>query len=414
MKTQQGHAQGLQQRLRSESDSRERLRRAALSVVAAMALLLASCGTSADGSVRTETPQASITADTIPATTETKAAGTEDAATPTTVADAESESAASDGSGGEADSSEPPTVDGSTGTADDSAGQQNDQSDEPSNQDISEPAEEYEPQTDDSPSSAAEASSVARIVSLLDGLSVAAEIVGGYDRDLFKHWVDSDGDGCDARREVLIAEAVAAPNVGSGCSLSGGEWLSRYDGKTTSGNGSAFDVDHMVPLAEAWGSGAHNWTADRREGYANDLGFADSLIAVSASSNRSKGARDPAEWMPPTESVHCWYAAAWVQVKTRWGLTVDQAEADKLESVLSGCDDDDLGNPPEAETVAEDTEAEAEPETVSDCHPAYEPCLPNLPGDALNCGDQKPVRVKEIGVDPYSLDRDGDGRGCTS
>ena len=75
MKTQQGHAQGLQQRLRSESDSRERLRRAALSVVAAMALLLASCGTSADGSVRTETPQASITADTIPATTETKARG---------------------------------------------------------------------------------------------------------------------------------------------------------------------------------------------------------------------------------------------------------------------------------------------------------------------------------------------------
>ena len=54
---------------------------------------------------------------------------------------------------------------------------------------------------------------------------------------------------------MLIAEAVVAPIIGSGCSLSGGEWLSRYDGKTTSGNGSSFDVDHMVPLAEAWGSG---------------------------------------------------------------------------------------------------------------------------------------------------------------
>ena len=54
----------------------------------------------------------------------------------------------------------------------------------------------------------------------------------------------------------------------------------------------------------------------------------------------------------------------------------------------------------------------------SDCHPAYSPCLPNLPGDALNCGDltadQKPVTVLEIGVDPYRLDRDGDGEGCTS
>ena len=257
-------------------------------------------------------------------------------------------------------------------------------------------------------------------MSLIDDLIVAAEVGGGYDRDLFKHWVDADGDGCDARREVLIAEAVAAPSVGSPCSLSGGEWLSRYDGQVTSGNGSSFDVDHMVPLAEAWGSGAHNWTADRREGYANDLGFADSLIAVSASSNRSKGARDPAEWLPPVQSVHCWYAAAWIQVKTRWDLAVDQNEAATLRSVLAGCDDNDLSNLPEAQTVAEETapaETEAEPEPADDCHPAYEPCLPNRHGDAINCGDltsdQKPVRIKEIGVDPYKMDRDKDGWGCT-
>ena len=58
------------------------------------------------------------------------------------------------------------------------------------------------------------------------------------------------------------------------------------------------------------------------------------------------------------------------------------------------------------------------PPPESDCHPAYEPCLPNLPGDALNCGhltaQQRPVRVKQIGVDPFRFDRDGDGRGCTS
>ena len=55
---------------------------------------------------------------------------------------------------------------------------------------------------------------------------------------------------------------------------------------------------------------------------------------------------------------------------------------------------------------------------ASDCHPAYTPCPPNLPGDGLNCGDlnsdQKPVTVNEMGVDPHRLDRDRDGRGCTS
>ena len=50
------------------------------------------------------------------------------------------------------------------------------------------------------------------------------------------------------------------------------------------------------------------------------------------------------------------------------------------------------------------------------CHPAYEPCIPNLGGDALNCGDlgadQKPVRVIEPAVDPFRLDGDNDGVGC--
>ena len=149
-------------------------------------------------------------------------------------------------------------------------------------------APEPEPETDTAPEPVSERSSgVAAVLGLLDDLVVAAEQPGGYDRDLFRHWIDADGDGCDTRREVLLAEAVVAPTRGSGCSLSGGEWISRYDAKTDTGSGRGFDVDHLVPLAEAWASGARSWTAQRREGYANDLGFVDSLVAVSAGSNRS-------------------------------------------------------------------------------------------------------------------------------
>ena len=271
-------------------------------------------------------------------------------------------------------------------------------------------------------------SGVAEVLARLDALTVAAEHTSGYDRHLFKHWTDEDDDGCDTRREVLLAEAVVAPTRGSRCSLSDGEWISRYDGLTEVGNGRGFDVDHLVPLAEAWESGAHGWSADRRERYANDLGYEHSLIAVSARSNRSKGAQDPATWLPPEEGQHCWYAAAWVHVKTRWMLSVDTAEVTKLQSVLSGCSDDAIDvslpapivqdqdtNEQGADSTPEDPATETPEE---DCHPAYTPCLPNLPGDAVNCGDltsdQKPVTVNEIGVDPYRLDRDGDGRGCTS
>ena len=58
-----------------------------------------------------------------------------------------------------------------------------------------------------------------------------------------------------------------------------------------------------MPLAEAWDSGASQWTAKERELYANDLDDARALIAVSAASNRSKADKDPSEWLPPTRAT---------------------------------------------------------------------------------------------------------------
>jgi hypothetical protein len=83
--------------------------------------------------------------------------------------------------------------------------------------------------------------------------------------------------------------------------------------------------------------GASGWDAQRREAFANDLGYHGTLVAVSASSNRSKGDRDPAEWKPPDEGFWCGYANWWTTVKVNWSLTADQAEVDALRSMLDGC-----------------------------------------------------------------------------
>ncbi len=145
-----------------------------------------------------------------------------------------------------------------------------------------------------------------------------------------------DGDGCDTRREVLIAEAVKAPIVGSNCYLTDGRWISLYDGIETT-DPSTFDVDHVVALAEAWDSGASGWSADRRTRFANDLGVDWALIAVSASSNRSKSDRDPSDWLPPLLGVRCEYLSMWIAVKVRWTLSVDPAERTALEAGVGGC-----------------------------------------------------------------------------
>jgi hypothetical protein len=124
--------------------------------------------------------------------------------------------------------------------------------------------------------------------------------------------------------------------VDAGCKIGDGRWYSYYDDVYVD-NPRGLDIDHLVPLAEAWDSGARDWDAARRQAYANDLGENVPLIAVTARSNRSKSDQDPAEWMPTDADSACRYAYEWVSVKSRWGLAVDQAEADALAAIVADC-----------------------------------------------------------------------------
>jgi hypothetical protein len=154
-------------------------------------------------------------------------------------------------------------------------------------------------------------------------LTVSQDRLTGYNRSLFKLWIDADKDGCDTRTEVLIEEAVVKPKIGKKCALTGGKWLSPYDGKTTT-KASDLDIDHLVPLAEAWRSGAWAWSATKRQAFANDLDDSNALIAVSLSLNRSKGDRDVSSWLPPKGA--CTYVESWINVKVKWSLTADSKE----------------------------------------------------------------------------------------
>ncbi|MEU6016893.1 HNH endonuclease family protein [Streptomyces sp. NPDC047515] len=169
-------------------------------------------------------------------------------------------------------------------------------------------------------------------------LPAADENRTGYKRDSFKHWIDEDGDGCSTRNEVLLAEAVKKPEQGPRCTLTGGEWLSYYDEVTVT-DARKLDIDHMVPLAEAWDSGASAWDSDRRMRYANDLGSERSLVAVTASENRRKGDKDPSQWMPSAQSAKCTYLADWTATKLRWKLTADDKERAALNTLTANCKD---------------------------------------------------------------------------
>jgi hypothetical protein len=170
----------------------------------------------------------------------------------------------------------------------------------------------------------------------IKALKVAPDVRAGYARSLFKHWSDLDKNGCNTRNDVIIHEALVKPKVEAGCKIvkDTGKWYSAYDAVTVT-NFSALDVDHMVPLAEAWDSGANKWDAAKREQYANDMGDENALIAVTAATNRSKSDQDPAEWLPAKDV--CTYVKNWVHVKLRWSLTVDEKELKAIKDVNAKC-----------------------------------------------------------------------------
>ena len=160
-----------------------------------------------------------------------------------------------------------------------------------------------------------------------------------YDRDEWGRWSDADGDCQDTRQEVLIAESLVPVTYRTErqCSVASGEWFGAFTGTTVNEQGALY-IDHLVPLANAHKSGGWTWAEERKRAYYNSLDDADHLIAVTASANRSKGARGPEEWRPTDESYWCEYARDWIRIKQAWGLSVTAAEAEALGEMLGRCE----------------------------------------------------------------------------
>lgn len=156
---------------------------------------------------------------------------------------------------------------------------------------------------------------------------------GDYDRDAFPHWSAVEGN-CNTRETVLARDGEDVES-GADCYPTSGEWHSEYDGESFTAAGD-LDIDHVVPLAEAWRSGADEWSEGEREDFANDL-EGPQLIAVSASSNRSKGDQDPSSWWPEEAGYRCTYAKMWVATKHRWELSLQSEEKAALTEELASC-----------------------------------------------------------------------------
>ncbi|GHC33031.1 HNH endonuclease family protein [Streptomyces cinnamoneus] len=159
----------------------------------------------------------------------------------------------------------------------------------------------------------------------------------GFQREQFggkNCWVLHGADKCSTRELALKALSEIPATLRGSCKVIGGRWDSAYDGMTVT-NPLRVDIDHIVPLKVAWGSGARNWPEHKRRAFANDLSGSPQLIAVSTWSNREKGDKGPDKWLP--KGHECLYSRAWIGVKDYYDLSVTRAEKQKLQQVLHHC-----------------------------------------------------------------------------
>ncbi|MFI5987682.1 DUF1524 domain-containing protein [Streptomyces sp. NPDC051555] len=155
----------------------------------------------------------------------------------------------------------------------------------------------------------------------------------GYSRARFPHWAQQ-GARCDTR-EVVLARDGQEVVRDEECRAVSGTWVSPYDDKVLTA-ASQVDIDHIVPLANAWRSGADLWDTPKRKAFANDL-EGPQLLAVSAASNRSKGDQSPDQWSPPSRAYWCTYSRAWTHIKHTYQLTITEPELDQLNRMLDTC-----------------------------------------------------------------------------
>jgi hypothetical protein len=164
--------------------------------------------------------------------------------------------------------------------------------------------------------------------------------MAGYDREDFPHWSDAQEFGwdvsdsaCDVREAALIRDGEDVA-VGEGCDVESGRWLDPYT-KRTYTDPLDIDIDHLVPLANAYRSGASEWDEAERERYANDP---DNLLSVEDNANQEKGDKGPEAWKPPNRAIWCSYAKRWIGVKSGYALTINPQEKAALREMLATCE----------------------------------------------------------------------------
>lgn len=165
-------------------------------------------------------------------------------------------------------------------------------------------------------------------------------------KDQFGTWIHPKNDhSClNVRGLVLVRDADSPVTYSAdGCSVVSGGWDDPYTAQTFE-SARDIQIDHFVPLKNAYMTGAYDWDSKKRCLYANYLGNNFHLLAVNGSENMSKGDNSPAKYIPPNKAYLCQYIKQWLSVKVIWSLRLTPTETTAIKDLVetNHCDPNEL------------------------------------------------------------------------
>lgn len=161
-------------------------------------------------------------------------------------------------------------------------------------------------------------------------------------KDHFGRWLRDPFDNTclDTRGKVLLRDSLQPVTLkpNNHCAIESGLWQDPYSGEKITA-AKDVQIDHFVPLKNAYISGAWNWNFAKRCLYANYMSNEFHLIAVSGTENMRKSDRTPAQYLPPNNGFVCTYLDNWLKVKLIWNLTMLPPETEAIKNTMKqlGC-----------------------------------------------------------------------------
>ena len=151
----------------------------------------------------------------------------------------------------------------------------------------------------------------------------------------FGGWLqDTNSGSClNTRGKVLVRDSKTTPSFSNnGCTVYSGQWDEPYTGRLRT-QARDIQIDHMVPLKNAYMTGAHEWDFNKRCLYANFMGNRMHLISADGPENLKKGDQTPAGYVPPNQTYICQYVKNWLNIKAIWDLRVTPPEGEAVRRI---------------------------------------------------------------------------------